>query len=87
MHSLLSHTWHFKTADVEIRGSFDLSAIPLIPNASSLKLDNVQELNSPTDVLEQEKKLQKVIKFEPVEAEESKFDVVDDILKGDALAH
>eukprot|EP00957_Ditylum_brightwellii_P208462 15357574-Ditylum_brightwellii.AAC.1 len=36
---------HFKTADAEIGSSFDPSAIPFIPKASTLKIGNSQESN------------------------------------------
>eukprot|EP00957_Ditylum_brightwellii_P034167 2589187-Ditylum_brightwellii.AAC.1 len=42
---------------------------------------------SPKNVLEWEKKMQKIIKCKLVDTKEGKFDLVEAILKGDALTH
>eukprot|EP00957_Ditylum_brightwellii_P121974 9301915-Ditylum_brightwellii.AAC.1 len=42
---------------------------------------------SPEDILEWEKKLNKVIKNKPVDAADGRFDLVEALLKGDALTH
>eukprot|EP00957_Ditylum_brightwellii_P201041 15323804-Ditylum_brightwellii.AAC.1 len=42
---------------------------------------------SPKDILEWEKKMQKVVKYKPVDMTEGKFNLVEAILKGGALMH
>eukprot|EP00957_Ditylum_brightwellii_P026829 2028655-Ditylum_brightwellii.AAC.1 len=100
---------HYKRSDEGKGSGFNPPAIPFIPKATTLKLDNGQEFNlrfSPTskqstykfkahtfandmaeDVLEWGKRLAIVIKNKPIKTAESKFDLVEAILEGDALMH
>eukprot|EP00957_Ditylum_brightwellii_P096711 7365688-Ditylum_brightwellii.AAC.1 len=109
MLALVNLRKHYKSKDAESGSGFDPPAIPFIPRASSLKLENAQEFSlwvspaekkstykykavtfsnrSPEDVLEWEKKLSKVIKNKPVDAADRRFDLVEALLKGDALMH
>eukprot|EP00957_Ditylum_brightwellii_P085825 6528398-Ditylum_brightwellii.AAC.1 len=98
---------HFKTADGEVRSSFDPPAIPFAPKATTLKAENSQEFSlymtvsnknsiyknkvftflndTLEDLLEWEKKMNKVIKCKLLDMVEGKFDLVGALLRGDAL--
>eukprot|EP00957_Ditylum_brightwellii_P179011 13635579-Ditylum_brightwellii.AAC.1 len=100
---------HYKRSDAEKGSGFHPPAIPFIPKATTLKLNNGQEFNicvsmmskqstykfkahtfangTAEDVLEWGNRLAIVIKNKPIKTAESKFDLVEGILKGDALTH
>eukprot|EP00957_Ditylum_brightwellii_P041363 3132420-Ditylum_brightwellii.AAC.1 len=99
---------HYNRSDAEKGSRFDPPAIPFVPKATMLKIDNAQEFilhvspmskqstykfkaytfsNRTADVLEWEKWLAIVIKNKPIKTAKSKFDLVEAMLKGDALTH
>eukprot|EP00957_Ditylum_brightwellii_P184699 14067527-Ditylum_brightwellii.AAC.1 len=85
---------HYKRSDVEKGSRFNPPAIPFIPKATTLKMDNAQVFKicvSPTS--EQSTHKFKAHTFlngtaeDPIKTAESKFDLVEAILKGDVLTH
>eukprot|EP00957_Ditylum_brightwellii_P067642 5134412-Ditylum_brightwellii.AAC.1 len=90
---------HYKSKDAESGSGFDPPAIRFIPKASNLKMEIAQEFTlqvslrekkstyNPEDILELEKKLNKVIKNKPVDTADGCFDLVEALLEGDALTH
>eukprot|EP00957_Ditylum_brightwellii_P203296 15334050-Ditylum_brightwellii.AAC.1 len=91
--SVLVNLWkHHKAKDAESSSGFNPLAIPFIPRALSLKLENVQEFSLWVSPAEKKstykyKALSKVIKNKPVDAADGRFDLVRALLEGDVLMH
>eukprot|EP00957_Ditylum_brightwellii_P138138 10530255-Ditylum_brightwellii.AAC.1 len=85
---------HYKRSDVEKGSRFDPPAIPFIPKAITLKMDNVQEFNLCVSLISK----QSTYKFkahmfsngitkDPIKTAKSKFDLVEAMLEGNAPTH
>eukprot|EP00957_Ditylum_brightwellii_P027169 2054050-Ditylum_brightwellii.AAC.1 len=66
---------------------FDLCIVATNKNSIYKFKSHTYVNGSPKDVLEWEKKMQKIVKCKSVDTMEGKFDLVEAILKGDALMH
>eukprot|EP00957_Ditylum_brightwellii_P114662 8743985-Ditylum_brightwellii.AAC.1 len=85
---------HYKKSDAKKGSRFDPPAIPFISKATILKTDNTQEFNLCDSLTSKQSTYKfKAYKFsngtakDPTKTAESKFDLVEAILKGDVLMH
>eukprot|EP00957_Ditylum_brightwellii_P093246 7100613-Ditylum_brightwellii.AAC.1 len=66
---------------------FTLQVFPTEKKSTYKYKDITFFVRSPEDILEWEKKLNKVIKNKPVDATDGRFNLVEALLEGDALMH